>query len=125
MVDPRNLFQIGLDPKLAPPATPAGGFDEHEATTKIGGVDVTEVIAALPPMSLVELIADADQVDGDANGRVSVEELSAVSVPSAPAELNLAEGLRLITSSALYRYDDTGQCAVGVARRRGGDDEFF
>jgi hypothetical protein len=126
VVDPRNLFQIGLDPKLAPPAKPPGGFGEDETPTKIRGVDLTEVVAALPPMSLVGLIADADQTSGDANGRVSVKELSAVSIPGAPAELNLAELLRLVTSTTLYRYEDTGQCAVIAAHHRGGGgDEFF
>jgi hypothetical protein len=125
VVDLRNLFQIGLDPKLAPPAKPTDRFGRDDAPAQIGGVDVTEIASALPPMSLVQLIVDADQVSGDANGRVSVKELSAVSVPGAPAELNLAELLRLVTSTTLYRYEDTGQCAVTAATRRGGGDEFF
>jgi hypothetical protein len=121
--DPRNLFQINLDPKLAPPAKPSGLGDE--ATTKIGGVDVMKLAAALPPMSLVGLIADADRLSGDANGRVSVSELSAVSVPGAPAELNLAELMRLVTLMTLYRYDDTGRCALIAEHDRGDGDDFF
>ncbi|MBN1610646.1 MAG: hypothetical protein JW940_28715 [Polyangiaceae bacterium] len=125
VVDPRNLFQIGLDPKLAPPATPTYGFHGDDSPPQLDGVDPAEAVAALPPMSLVELIVDADQLSGDANGRVSVEELSAVSVPGATLELNLAELLRLVTSTTLYRYEDTGQCAVVTLHDRGHGDDFF
>jgi hypothetical protein len=117
-VDPRNLFQIGLDPKLAPLSVPPPTGEESQ-----GAAAPT---LNLPPMSLVQWIVDADQVTGDANGRVSVDELAQVAIPGAAANQNLAELLRLFTYPTLFRYDDDGQCSNPIGHQgHGGGGDFF
>jgi len=92
-VDPRALF-VGVadttDPTLAPATTP-----------------------------LMQLIADADQLTGNANGRIGVDELITVAMPSAISDLNLAEYLRQKAYPAMFRYAGDGQCTKQEAGRRG------
>jgi hypothetical protein len=118
-VDPRNLFQIGLDPKLAPPLDVSDAMPMGEDTEVVPTLD-------LPPMSLTQWIADADQVTGDGNGRVSVDELAQMAIPGAASQQNLAEILRLFAYPTLFRYDDDGQCSNPIGQRRGhGGGDFF
>lgn len=87
-VDPRNLFLFG-----AATATDSG---------------VTE-------SPLMQLIADADQVLGNANGRVAVDEL--IHAPfSGDLAPNIAEVLRRWTYPSVFLYGNDGECS----RHRGG-----
>jgi hypothetical protein len=101
-VDPRNLFRAIL-PDARPTAAPDAGVAPA---------------AALP---LMQLIADADQVNGDANGRVSVDELATVAVSGIgnTGSQNLAEILRLRSYPSVFVYADDGQCVLDTHERRG------
>lgn len=61
-------------------------------------------------MPLMQLVADADQLSGDANGVVAVSELTAVSVPGASS--NLAEVLREVGYPAVFLYGDGAKCKL-------------
>ncbi|HKY39142.1 MAG TPA: hypothetical protein VJN18_24555 [Polyangiaceae bacterium] len=61
-------------------------------------------------MPLLDLVAAADQTSGDANAIVSVNELSAVSVPG--RNQNLAEVLRQTGYPALFRYGQGENCKL-------------
>lgn len=71
--------------------------------------------------SLLPMIADADQRSGNANGRVSIEELYGVAGPADPAGLNLAEFMRLKAYPSLFEYAGDGSCErASTANRHGG-----
>ena len=66
--------------------------------------------------SLVQLIVDADQVNGNANGRVDIEELTNTPVPGFVN--NLGEVLRMFSYPSMFIYDNGGQCTVTSALER-------
>jgi hypothetical protein len=114
-VDLRNLFQLGLDPKWTEPSSdPNAPTNENDPR-------------AFPKLSLAQLIVDADQVTGNANGIVGVDELSAVTLPGGPpppAAQSLADVLRLVAYPTSFRYEDTGQCSEQARSRNGGGPDF-
>jgi hypothetical protein len=135
-VDPRNLFGIGLDPKLAllgasttdaavPPSDASTPLTDASTQDLDASVGVAVGISGLAPMSLVQWIVDADRVLGDKNGHVSVDELTKVTLPGAQPGENLAEILRLYAYPTLFRYDDDGQCTVPADSTPRGGGGFF
>jgi hypothetical protein len=83
-VDPRSLFQAGV---------------ENAASTD-----------ASTPVSLVQLMVDADQQSGNANGRIAVDELINVAMPSELSALNLAEFMRQKAYPSIFGFARDGQC---------------
>lgn len=92
VVDPRNLFRAAPEGATGPVSTDLGAT------------------RTAMPVSLVQFIADADQQSGNANGRVSVDELFTVTVPSDLSALNLAELIRLKSYPSVFLYAGDGQC---------------
>ncbi len=101
VVEPRNLFLAVPDGSTALASTDAG------ATT------------AARAVSLMQLIADADQRNGNANGRVALDELSTMTVPSDLSALNLAEVIRQKAYPSVFQYGGDGQCVVRKEGRHG------
>lgn len=100
-VDPRNLFRWKQDPKQ--------GGDRGST-----GIPIPVWAADLPAMSLAQLMVDADQLSGNANGQISMDELSRVSVPGMPPEVNLGLALQWFMFPSVVRYADTGICQVDM-----------
>jgi hypothetical protein len=61
--------------------------------------------------SLVQAIVDSDQVSGNGNGRVAIDELVAMSVNNQSE--NLGEVLRTKTYPSMFLYDGIGTCTLG------------
>lgn len=93
---------------------PLVGGETTEITIRIEPRELFAFVdPTLPPQSspvefLMQRIADADQVQGNRNGRVSIEELLVPKVTVRNRELSLAEVLRLITFPAMFKYGDGG-----------------
>lgn len=92
-VDPRNLFRAKLP---APDKATVGDS-----------------------IALQQLIFEADQVNGNANGRVAIDELLTVQVPGATTGENLGEVLRKYSYTSLFLYAGDGVCIAGTRGRRG------
>lgn len=89
-IDPRELF-VFIDPTRSP---------AQPATAEL----------------LMQRIADADQVQGNQNGRVSIEELVVPKFTIRDRELNLADVLRLITFPSMFNYGGADSiCRLGFA----------
>jgi hypothetical protein len=128
-VDPRGLFVAG------PPRTDAAYLTDSgdaglqmdagtslDAETPLDGG--TPAVARIP---LMQMMADADQVSGDANGRISMAELANVKLAGQPRDLsqipgatsNLAEALRQSSYPSLFTYGNGGLCNVNTQQGRG------
>lgn len=93
-VDPRELF-VFIDPTRSSPQQASGEF-------------------------LMQRIADADQVQGNQNGRVSIEELLVPRLMLRNREMSLAEALRLITFPTMFNYGNgEAECRLGFADDNG------
>lgn len=100
-----------------------GQIEEHlplvggETTTLTIWIEPQELFAIVDPMLLpqqvsteflMQRIADADQVQGNRNGRVSIEELLVPKMTLRGREMSVAEILRVVTLPRMFKYDDAG-----------------
>lgn len=83
-IDPRNLFRTSLYASDEPAV-------ETEAT-----------------VSLVQLIADADLKNGNADGRVDIEEL--IATPYLEHDTDVAAVIYLFSFPSIFLYDEDGHC---------------
>lgn len=67
--------------------------------------------------SLLSAIAEADQTNGNANGRVSVDELVSTTVNGFAD--NLGEILRKTSYPSMFRYNGDGTCELNLFDKRG------
>jgi hypothetical protein len=107
-----------------------GDLEQHlplvggETTEVTIGVDPRELFVFIDPLfaqpdsaqSLIQAIADADQVQGNANGRVAMDELLVPTVTVRDREVNMAEVMRIFTFPSMFNYGNTegSQCQVGI-----------
>jgi hypothetical protein len=94
-VEPRNLFMARSPNEPGTMTSPAGPLSVAEGAT-----------------SLVQSIFEADQKNGNANGRVDLDELTKTSVPG--FRDNLAEVLRKLSYPSVFLYDEGGQCNINA-----------
>lgn len=92
-IDPRNLF-------LATPATK----DPNASPSSV---------------PIMQLVADADQLSGNANNVVGIDELLGVAMPSGPTTLSLAEYILTKGYLSLFQYAADGQCTLDPGRGHG------
>jgi hypothetical protein len=122
-VDPRGLFRAG------PPRSGAAYVtDNGDAGPQLDAATAQDAgIPAVAPIPLMQLMADADQISGNANGHLSMLEMSQVKLPGKPSDLeaipgattNLAEALRQSSYPSLFAYGDGGLCSIDTRQGRG------
>lgn len=97
-IDPRNLFQV---------------------MPWVGGEPPLSTDTSQP---LMQLIADADQVQGNANGRVAVDELAKAQFSVGDRTVNLAEAIWVFSYPSVFVYGNASddKCRLGGDREGNG-----
>jgi hypothetical protein len=131
LVDPRQLFR-------ASPPSMGSTFIADTGCDSDSDCDAAQLPDASVPTSsddpsastsvpLMQLMASADQITGNANGHISIDELAKVQMPAdvkalatiPGASLNLAEVLRQASYPSTFIYGDGGQCTTDVRQGSG------
>ena len=123
-IDPRELFRAHPPPKDIVVVSDSSSMPD--AGPSDAGAPADDGTSTAPSIPLMQLMADADQSSGSANGHISIEELSNVMLPGDPtlllsipgADTNLAEVLRQSSYPSIFGFADSGRCNVDV--RQGG-----
>jgi hypothetical protein len=116
-IEPRNLFFAM--PSSSNVKNGADGQPSVGSESTFGGPRQSAtgtLTTAEGATSLVQFIVDADQVSGNANGHVDIEELTNVNI--AGFTNNLGEVLRLFSYPSMFIYDQGGQCNVSTELER-------
>jgi hypothetical protein len=117
-IEPRNLFFAV--PSGDNVTSGAEGQPSVGSESVLGGSRQSStgtLTSAEGATSLVQLIVDADQVNGNRNGLVDIEELTRMKVGGFTN--NLGEVLRLFSYPSMFIFDDGGQCSLSSSLERG------